>query len=127
RAFGRGSDRAFRPGTDHADAPSQPPSFLREGGSDEHPGAGMHMRIATRGSDLALTQARNVAAQLSTLGASTELVLVETAGDRSTAPFSAMPGSGFFTKAVQQAVLEGRADLAVHSHKDLPSAPVDGL
>lgn len=123
----RGSDRAFGLGSDRADAPSQPPSFLREGSDDDRPGAGMHVRIATRGSELALTQARSVAAQLAALGASTELVLVETAGDRSTAPFSAMPGSGFFTKAVQQAVLDGRADLAVHSHKDLPSAPVEGL
>lgn len=111
----------------HGDAaPSSPPSFLREGNEDR-PGAGMRVRIATRGSDLALTQARGVAAQLTALGAATELVLVETQGDRSNAPFSAMPGSGFFTKAVQQAVLDGRADLAVHSHKDLPSAPVDGL
>jgi hydroxymethylbilane synthase len=121
------SDPAFRRAADRTAALSRPPSFLREGGGDDQPGAGMHVRIATRGSDLALTQARGVAARLAALGASTELVLVETAGDRSTAPFSAMPGTGFFTKAIQQAVLEGRADLAVHSHKDLPSAPVDGL
>ena len=88
------------------------------------------VRIATRKSDLALWQANWVKGRLETLGASAELVLIETQGDRTQAdgvPFRLMPGQGFFTKAVQDAVFDGRADVAVHSHKDLPSARMDGL
>ena len=88
------------------------------------------LRIATRGSELALWQANWVRAQLEALGHSAELVLIETKGDRTQAdnqPFAQMTGQGFFTKAVQDALLDGRADLAVHSHKDLPSAPFPGL
>jgi hydroxymethylbilane synthase len=84
------------------------------------------IRIATRASDLALWQARWVAARLAALGRATELVEVVTAGDRSAAPVREL-GVGVFVKAVQEAVREGRADLAVHSFKDLPSAPADGL
>lgn len=85
------------------------------------------VRIATRGSQLALWQARWVAAELARLGWGSELVIVETQGDRERLPFAQMGGQGFFTKAVQDAVLAGRADLAVHSFKDLPSAGVNGL
>lgn len=85
------------------------------------------VRIATRGSDLALWQAAYVRAGLERLGRRAELVTVETQGDRERGPFAAMQGQGFFTKAVQEAVLDGRADLAVHSHKDLPSAPTPDL
>lgn len=85
------------------------------------------MRIATRRSELALRQASSVRSSLEELGATTELVLVETQGDRELGPFATLKGQGFFTKAVQQALLEERADLAVHSHKDLPSAPTPGL
>ena len=86
-----------------------------------------HIRIATRGSALALWQARWVQARLETHGANVELVVVETQGDRETTAFRDMRGQGFFTKAVQDAVIEGRADLAVHSLKDLPSAITPGL
>ena len=88
------------------------------------------VRIATRKSDLALWQANWVKGRLETLGRRAELVLIETQGDRTQAggvPFRLMPGQGFFTKAVQDAVADGRADVAVHSHKDLPSARMDGL
>lgn len=85
------------------------------------------IRIATRGSRLALTQSRSVAVQLAELGHSSEMVIVETQGDREHDPFARMSGSGFFTKAVQDALLSGRADLAVHSYKDLPSAPTPDL
>lgn len=81
------------------------------------------VRIATRGSRLALWQAEWVAARLQAQGVRSELVIIETQGDREKVAFSQMQGQGFFTKAVQEAVLEGRADLAVHSLKDLPSAP----
>lgn len=85
------------------------------------------LRIATRGSRLALWQAEWVASKLKLLGADSEIVIVETQGDRERGPFARMQGQGFFTKAVQEAVLEGKGDIAVHSHKDLPSAGVEGL
>jgi hydroxymethylbilane synthase len=83
------------------------------------------MRIATRGSPLARWQAERVAGLL---GDDAELVVVSTSGDeRPDTPIHAMGGTGVFVKEVQQAVLEGRADLAVHSAKDLPAEPADGL
>jgi len=85
------------------------------------------VRIATRGSDLALWQANFVKHALEVLGHTVELVLVETQGDRDGRPFGEMTGQGFFTKAVQDALLDDRADVAVHSHKDLPSATMPGL
>lgn len=84
------------------------------------------VRIATRGSDLALWQARYVADRLHELDVASELVLVETSGDRSHAPIPSL-GVGVFTKAVQAALLRGEADVAVHSFKDLPSLPADGV
>ncbi len=88
---------------------------------------GEKVRIATRGSRLALWQAEWVKERLEWQGAEVELVIIETQGDRERAPFAQMEGQGFFTKAVQDAVLAGQADLAVHSYKDLPSAAVEGL
>ena len=85
------------------------------------------VRMATRGSRLALWQAGWVKAQLEGQGVPVELVVVETQGDREGLPFAQMQGQGFFTKAVQEAVLNGEADLAVHSYKDLPSARPAGL
>ncbi len=87
----------------------------------------MILRIATRKSDLALWQANWVKSRLEALGHTASLVLIETQGDKDQQPFATMNGQGFFTKAVQDAVLDKRADIAVHSHKDLPSAPVAGL
>src|SRR5918911_1889845 len=85
----------------------------------------MALRIATRGSRLALWQAERVGALL---GGDVELVIVSTTGDqRADVPISALGGTGVFVKEVQQAVLEGRADLAVHSAKDLPSETAAGL
>src|SRR3954451_23023406 len=86
----------------------------------------MTLRLATRGSPLALWQARHVAEQLSPTPG--HLVEIETHGDRDQATaLAAMGGFGVFTKAIQQALLDGRADLAVHSLKDLPTEPVPGL
>jgi len=83
------------------------------------------LRIATRGSRLALWQAERVAALL---GGDVELVIVSTSGDQRTdVPIWTIGGTGVFVKEVQQAVLEGRADLAVHSAKDLPSETAAGL
>jgi hydroxymethylbilane synthase len=81
--------------------------------------------VATRGSPLARLQAESVAARL---GGDAELVLVTTTGDRDQRPdLHAIGGTGVFVKEVQEAVLDGRADLAVHSAKDLPSTTPDGL
>ncbi|MCP4962176.1 MAG: hydroxymethylbilane synthase [Actinomycetia bacterium] len=88
------------------------------------------MRIATRGSDLALWQARFVAERVESVrsDATAELVVVTTGGDRDqTSPISAIGGRGVFAKEVQAAVLDGRADIAVHSAKDLTSTPPGGL
>lgn len=85
------------------------------------------MRVATRKSDLALWQANWVKGRLESLGHTTDFVLIETQGDKEQDAFRLMQGQGFFTKAVQDAVLAQDADVAVHSHKDLPSAPMPGL
>ncbi len=88
------------------------------------------IRIATRGSGQALTQANAVADQLVAVGQDTEIVVIETMGDRSQAtnvPLHSIGGQGVFVKEVQQAVLDGRADIAVHSAKDLPTTPTPGL
>jgi len=85
------------------------------------------LRIATRGSALALWQARHVASLLGP-DAGCELVVVDTAADRRLdVPIWEMGGKGVFVKEVQAAVLDGRADVAVHSGKDLPSVTVEGL
>jgi hydroxymethylbilane synthase len=87
------------------------------------------LRIATRGSELARWQAEHVAALLGReAGATAELVVVHTTGDRPQhVPLWTMGCMGVCVKAVQAAVLDGRADLAVHSGKDLPSIEPPGL
>jgi len=87
------------------------------------------LRIATRSSALALWQANHVAGLLSErTGVETELVHISTQGDRErTEPLESFGGVGVFTREVQRALLDGRADLAVHSLKDLPTDPVPGL
>jgi hydroxymethylbilane synthase len=85
------------------------------------------LRAATRGSRLARAQTELVAGWLGE-DVEVEPVVVETTGDRrADVPIWELGGRGVFVKEVQAAVLEGRADFAVHSAKDLPSAPVDGL
>ena len=84
------------------------------------------LRLGTRGSPLALWQANYVADRLRPVAAprAVELVLIETHGDRDQASaLSAMGGFGVFTKAIQTALLDGRADVAFHSLKDLPTIP----
>jgi hydroxymethylbilane synthase len=87
------------------------------------------LRIATRSSALALWQANHVAALLSARTAvDTELVHISTQGDRErTEPLESFGGVGVFTREVQKALLDGRADLAVHSLKDLPTELAPGL
>jgi hydroxymethylbilane synthase len=86
------------------------------------------VRIATRGSLLARWQAEWVAQELRKLGVEPQIVEVSTEGDRRDKQQIANLGSqGVFTKEIQHAVLDGRADLAVHSFKDLPTAQTPGM
>jgi hydroxymethylbilane synthase len=88
------------------------------------------LRIATRASRLALWQAGHIAELLrgAAPGVVVEIVHVSTAGDLDQAGrLSELGGLGIFTREVQKLVLEGRADLAVHSLKDLPTEPTPGL
>ena len=83
------------------------------------------LRVATRGSKLACTQAGHVCDALKSTGYAAELTIVTTAGDLSQAPVERI-GVGVFTTAIREAVLTGAADVAVHSFKDLPTAPEPG-
>lgn len=87
------------------------------------------VRIATRGSDLALTQARYVAGRIENeLGHETELVVLKTTGDRiQNVSLAKIGGKGLFVKEIEEALLDGRADVAVHSAKDLPAELAPGL
>jgi hydroxymethylbilane synthase len=90
----------------------------------------MLLRIATRESPLALWQAEHVAARLRAAHPqlTVELLPMTTAGDQmQTAPLSTVGGKGLFVKELEQAMLEGRADLAVHSMKDVPVQQPPGL
>jgi hydroxymethylbilane synthase len=80
------------------------------------------VRVGTRGSALALAQARTVAERL---GA--ELVVIESEGDRSSAPLADLGGTGVFASALRAALLAGEVDAVVHSYKDLPTQPHEGL
>src|SRR5260370_17879688 len=88
------------------------------------------LRIGTRGSRLALWQANFVAELLRPLTdpRPVEIVEVETSGDKQPdRSLVQISGEGVFTKEIQRAVLAGKADVAVHSLKDLPTMPVEGL
>jgi hydroxymethylbilane synthase len=84
------------------------------------------IRIGTRGSDLALWQARYIAGLIG--GDRARIVIIKTKGDRvRNVAFDKMEGKGFFTKEIEEALLDGRVDLAVHSLKDLPTDETEGL
>ncbi len=88
------------------------------------------LRIGTRGSPLALWQAHHVSALLRAAqpNCTVELIQIETVGDKVlNVPLTQLGGDGAFTKAIQQALLDNRVDLAVHSLKDLPTFKVEGL
>ena len=87
------------------------------------------LRIGTRGSELALFQARSVASLLHHIcGLAAEIVVIKTSGDRlSEAPLSEIGGKRLFVKEIEDALLEGRVDLAVHSSKDMPVVLPDRL
>lgn len=86
------------------------------------------LRIGTRGSPLALWQARWVATALERIGVSAELVTISTRGDRrQDVLLAAIGGKGVFVKEIHDALLDGGIDLAVHSAKDMAVTPPDGL
>ncbi|NOZ78748.1 MAG: hydroxymethylbilane synthase [Acidobacteria bacterium] len=87
------------------------------------------LKIGTRGSDLALWQARRVERLIGErLGTTCEIRIIHTRGDRiQNVSFQKMEGKGFFTKELQQALLDGTVDLVVHSLKDLPTEEPEGL
>lgn len=86
------------------------------------------LRLGTRGSVLALAQSGLVAdAITAATGREVELVTITTQGDLSTAPLESIGGTGVFVSALRDALLDKDVDVAVHSLKDLPTAPADGL
>jgi hydroxymethylbilane synthase len=87
------------------------------------------LRLGTRGSELALWQARRVAhLTAERLGLECRIEIIATRGDRiQDVAFRKMEGKGFFTKELQEALLDGRVDLVVHSLKDLPTEEPAGL
>lgn len=90
----------------------------------------MKIIIGTRGSDLALWQANYTKTLLEKKGCEVELKIISTSGDRTqqwNTSFDKLEGKGFFTKELEEELLAGTIDLAVHSHKDLPTTHPDGL
>jgi hydroxymethylbilane synthase len=86
------------------------------------------LRLGTRASVLARTQSQAVADAITiATGAPVELVHITTEGDRSAAAITQLGGTGVFVAAIRRALLEGSIHLAVHSYKDLPTAPEPGL
>ena len=85
------------------------------------------IRIGTRGSPLALAQAGNVRDRLAAAGSATEIIIIRSAGDVSQDRPVEHIGVGVFTKELEDALLDGRIDIAVHSLKDLPSQTAPGL
>lgn len=88
----------------------------------------MTLRVGTRASALATTQSAQVAERLAELtGVETELVTISTEGDRNSRPLTDFGGQGVFVSALRDALLEGAVDVAVHSLKDIPTAPAEGI
>jgi len=85
------------------------------------------LRVGTRGSALARSQTAIVVAALASLGIKADTVEIVTTGDRSTAALTQIGGTGVFVSALRDALLGGEIDIAVHSYKDLPTAPEPGL
>jgi hydroxymethylbilane synthase len=85
------------------------------------------LRVGTRGSALARSQTSAVVAALAELGLKADTIEVVTHGDRSAEPLTQIGGTGVFVSALRDALLAGEIDVAVHSYKDLPTAPEPGL
>src|SRR5579863_383218 len=84
--------------------------------------------LGSRGSQLALWQARHIAAKLAELGAETRLEIIKTTGDKiQDVPLAKVGGKGLFTQEIEEALLAGTIDLAVHSMKDMPTGVPAGL
>ena len=83
---------------------------------------GAALRLGTRGSELALTQSTTIANALRAFGLAVELTIIKTAGDRNTtSTFGSIGPQGVFVREIEQALVERRIELAVHSFKDLPT------
>ena len=98
--------------------------------SDILPGTAGNSKIiiGTRGSDLALWQANFIKDELVKIGLDSELKIIKTQGDKKlNLSFDKLEGKGFFTKELEDELLSGTIDLAVHSHKDLPTNNPPGL
>jgi hydroxymethylbilane synthase len=88
----------------------------------------MKIRIGSRGSDLALWQANFVKDELTKAGHEVEIKIIITRGDKiQDLSFDKIEGKGFFTKEIEESLLNNEVDLAVHSHKDLETSSPDGL
>jgi hydroxymethylbilane synthase len=88
----------------------------------------MSLKVGTRGSKLALVQTRKVTDALEQRGIETETVVITTPGDTKTGvPLHAIGGQGVFVRALDDAILDGTIDAAVHSMKDIPAARPEGL
>jgi hydroxymethylbilane synthase len=84
--------------------------------------------IGSRGSDLALWQANFIQAELKRISIESEIKIIKTQGDKiQDLSFDKLEGKGFFTKEIEDALLSKEIDLAVHSHKDLPTTSPQGL
>ncbi|MFQ5336010.1 MAG: hydroxymethylbilane synthase, partial [Flavobacteriales bacterium] len=83
--------------------------------------------IGSRGSDLALWQANYISGRLAESGCETEISIIKTKGDDVKLSFDKMEGKGFFTREIEEALLGGKIDLAVHSFKDLETVRPAGL
>lgn len=96
-----------------------------QGGATPNPAT---FHLGTRGSDLALWQARTIAGLLEKQGISTRITVIKTTGDRiDDVPFSKLEGKGFFTKELEEAQLRRQVDFAVHSLKDMSTDMPPGL
>lgn len=85
------------------------------------------IRLGTRGSRLARVQSGGVADLLVALGESVDTVVIRSEGDDTRVPLDSFPRPGAFVAALRDALLENRVDVVVHSYKDLPSEPTEGL
>ncbi len=88
----------------------------------------MKLRLGTRGSALAMTQARDISARLSALGHEPEICVIKTRGDGDQVrPFAEVGAPGLFVREIERALLDDEIDVAVHCYKDLPSDSPAGL
>src|SRR6185436_18834528 len=100
----------------------------RAGGSHQEAARFVKLRIGSRGSALALWQAEHVRQRLAAIGHEASIRVITTTGDRvQDRRLEELGGKGAFLKEIEEAMLAGEVDLAVHSLKDVPTALPDGL